>query len=48
MEREHLEDIGVEEITIKCALNTVHTYEGAKLIHMKGSCQHINVPTGSV
>jgi len=47
MEREHLEDQDVDEI-IKWTLNAGHTYEDAKLIHRKGSCQHINDPTGSV
>jgi hypothetical protein len=48
MERDHLEDKVVNKIIIKWTLNPGHTYGGAKLIHMKGSCQHINDPTGSV
>lgn len=47
MEREHLEDQGIDEIVIKWTLKAGHTNDGAKLIHMKGSCQHINDLTGS-
>lgn len=48
MEREHLEDQGVDEIIIKWTLNAGHTSEGAKLIHRKGSYQYINDTTGPV